>query len=72
MMRYLLDTGVASDFIYGRGGVRAKARERSRLGNPVGVGIPVVAELLAGAENSSLAPVNEVTCHAGIKADNAS
>jgi tRNA(fMet)-specific endonuclease VapC len=53
MMRYLLDTGVAGDFIDRRRSVYERAREEATRGNPIGIGIPVLGELAYGMEWSA-------------------
>jgi tRNA(fMet)-specific endonuclease VapC len=50
MTRYLLDTGIASDFINRRRGVHERARAEVAKGNRVGTGMPVLAELVYGIE----------------------
>jgi predicted nucleic acid-binding protein len=52
MKRFLLDTGVAGDFIDRRHGVYERAREEVAKGNRIGIGIPVLAELAYGIELS--------------------
>ena len=52
VIRYLLDTGIASDYINGRHGVYDRARIELAKGNRIGIGVPVLAELTAGIENS--------------------
>lgn len=52
MTRYLLDSGIASDFINQRHGVFERARSEVSKGNPIGIGLPVLAELVAGIEHS--------------------
>jgi tRNA(fMet)-specific endonuclease VapC len=52
MRRYLLDTGIASDFINRRRGVPDRAREELARGNRIGIGMPVLAELVFGIEQS--------------------
>lgn len=52
MTRYLLDSGIASDFINRRHGVYDRARLEVAKGNPIGIGLPVLAELVAGIEHS--------------------
>ena len=52
MRRYLLDTGIASDFINCRHGVPNKVADVFRRGDRVGIGTPVLGELLAGIELS--------------------
>jgi len=53
MTRFLLDTGSAGDYIHRRRGVYQRAREAVRTGHRVGIGLPVLAELWYGVENSS-------------------
>jgi len=53
MTRYLLDTGIAGDFIDRRHGVYDRARAEVADGNRVGVGLPVLAELAYGVEWSA-------------------
>ncbi len=52
MRRFLLDTGIAGDFIDRRRGVYEHARQAVARGNRVGIGIPVLAELVYGLEQS--------------------
>ena len=52
MRRYLLDTGIASDYINRRRGVFEKANDAVRRGGRVGVCVPVAGELFAGVELS--------------------
>jgi tRNA(fMet)-specific endonuclease VapC len=53
MTRFLLDTGSAGDYIHRRAGVYERAREAIKGGDRVGIGLPVLAELWYGVENSS-------------------
>ncbi|MBV9124821.1 MAG: type II toxin-antitoxin system VapC family toxin, partial [Planctomycetes bacterium] len=53
MRRYLLDTGIAGDFINHRGGVYDRSRAEVTRGNRVGIAIPVLAELAYGIERSA-------------------
>ena len=53
MTRYLLDTGSAGDYINRRSGVYERARQAVVDGHRVGIGLPVLAELWYGVENSS-------------------
>jgi tRNA(fMet)-specific endonuclease VapC len=53
MTRFLLDTGSAGDYIHRRRGVYERAREAVTAGDRVGIGIPVLAEVWYGVENSS-------------------
>ncbi len=52
MKRYLLDTGIASDYVNRRLGVFDKANAIVRGGSRIGVCVPVSGELLAGIELS--------------------
>ena len=53
MTRFLLDTGSAGDYIGRRRGVYARARDALLRGDRIGIGVPVLAELWYGVENSS-------------------
>ena len=53
MTRYLLDTGSAGDYIHRRKGVYEGARKAVADGHRIGIGLPVLAELWFGVENSS-------------------
>lgn len=53
MTRFLLDTGIASDYINRRHGVFERASSEAASGNRIGIGIPVLAELVAGIEQSA-------------------
>jgi tRNA(fMet)-specific endonuclease VapC len=53
MRRYLLDTGIAGDYINRRHGVHERAREEMARGNRIGIGVPVLAELYFGVERSA-------------------
>jgi tRNA(fMet)-specific endonuclease VapC len=53
MRRFLLDTGIAGDFIDRRRGVYERARAEVAKGNRIGVGMPVLAELAYGVELSA-------------------
>ena len=52
MRRYLLDTGIAADYIDRRNGVFERARARAKAGGTLGLGAPVLGELWTGAFNS--------------------
>ena len=54
MTRYLLDSGIASDFINRRHGVFERARAETSQGHRVGIGVPVLA---GGPGCSRVAPV---------------
>lgn len=53
MTRFLLDTNMAGHYINRRHGVFDRARIEVANGNPLGIGVPVLAELVAGIEHSS-------------------
>lgn len=52
MRKYLLDTGVASDFINRRNRVYELARELVRGGARIGITVPILGELWGGVELS--------------------
>lgn len=52
-MRLLLDSGIANDFINRRRGIYERAQAEVSQGNPIGVVVPVLAELVAGIEGST-------------------
>lgn len=51
-MRYLLDSGIAQDFINRRNGVRERADLARQQGNRIGICTPVLGELWSGVEGS--------------------
>ncbi len=53
MRRFLLDTGIAGDYVARRRGVYERAREAVARGDRLGIGVPVLAELWYGVENSA-------------------
>jgi tRNA(fMet)-specific endonuclease VapC len=53
MSRYLLDTGIAQDFINERNGVRERADDLRREGYRIGICTPVLGELWSGVEGSA-------------------
>jgi tRNA(fMet)-specific endonuclease VapC len=53
MSRYLLDTGIAQDFINQRNGVRERADAARKEGNRIGICTPVLGELWSGVEGSA-------------------
>jgi tRNA(fMet)-specific endonuclease VapC len=59
MRRYLLDTGIAQDFVSGRNGVRERASVERRHGHRIGVCVPGLGELWAGVEGSASRERNE-------------
>jgi len=52
-MRYLLDTGIAADYLNKRHGVFERVRAERAKGNTVGIATPVLAELAYGIEKSA-------------------
>lgn len=50
-MRYLLDTGIAGDVVFRRGVAGARVRRAALEGHVIGIGTPVLAEMLYGVEN---------------------
>jgi tRNA(fMet)-specific endonuclease VapC len=56
--RYLLDTGIAGDFVNRRGRVREQALAITRQGGRVGTALIVLGELVAGIEHSSSRDLN--------------
>jgi tRNA(fMet)-specific endonuclease VapC len=58
MKRYILDTGIASDYINRRAGVYAVARAAVARGDRIGIGIPVLGELWAGVQLSESRDLN--------------
>ena len=53
MTRFLLDTGSAADYIHRRRDIYDRARAAIKAGHRIGIGLPVLAELWFGVENSS-------------------
>jgi tRNA(fMet)-specific endonuclease VapC len=53
MRRYLLDSGVLSDYVSRRNDVVERVKEATHRGIHVGTATPVVGELFAGAEYST-------------------
>jgi len=53
MTRFLMDTGIAADYLNKRLGVFDRARAERAKGHPVGVAMPVLAELAHGVERSA-------------------
>lgn len=66
MRRYLLDTGVAGDFINSRRGVRQRVQEETRRGNRIGIGVPVLGELYYGIEYSATRDKNLQLLHVAL------
>jgi tRNA(fMet)-specific endonuclease VapC len=52
MTRFLLDSGILRKYINRRDGVYERARAEALRGNPIGTGLPVLAELVSGIERS--------------------
>ena len=53
MSRYLLDTGIAGDYINRRHGVFERAQAEMARGHQIGIGTPVLGELRYGVEAST-------------------
>ena len=53
MTRFLLDSGIANDFVHRRSSVSQRADEERHKGNRIGIGTPVLGELLAGLGGSA-------------------
>jgi tRNA(fMet)-specific endonuclease VapC len=66
MRRYLLDTGIASDYINRRNNVFERAREEVARGNRIGICAPVLAELLFGIELSATRERNLQRLHLAV------
>jgi len=52
MRRYLLDTGIAQDFVDRRHGILERVDEERHRGNRIGICVPVLGELWSGVEGS--------------------
>lgn len=52
MTRFMLDSGIANDYLNRRNGVYERARAELAKGNPIGIGTPILGELLSGIERS--------------------
>jgi hypothetical protein len=59
MRRFLLDTGIANDYIHRRLGVYTRAKAREALGDVLGICTPVLGELWDGVESSASRKRNE-------------
>jgi tRNA(fMet)-specific endonuclease VapC len=68
MRRYLLDTGMAGDFINRRRGVYERGQQEVASGNRIGIGIPVLAELVYGIEYSASRDRNLQRLHTALSA----
>ncbi len=53
MRRYLLDTGIAQDFMHRRNGVLERADTERHQGHRIGICTPVLGELWSGVEGSA-------------------
>ena len=51
--RYLLDSGPAFDAIFRRRGVHERVREARSRGAKIGIGVPVLGEIIGGVEASA-------------------
>lgn len=61
MRRFLLDSGIVSDWIDRRHSVDQRVAEAVRRGDRVGVGTPVIGELWGGVEFSSTSERNRAS-----------
>jgi tRNA(fMet)-specific endonuclease VapC len=52
MRRYLLDTGIAQDFVNRRHGILERVDEERHRGNRIGICVPVLGEFWSGVEGS--------------------
>ena len=62
MSRFLLDTGIAQDFMNRRHGVQDRADEKRRQGHRIGICVPVLGELWSGVEGSASRDRNIQPC----------
>lgn len=53
MTRYLLDSGITSDFVNRRGLVPGRVKDARLRGDRIGLGTPILGELIAGVRNSN-------------------
>jgi tRNA(fMet)-specific endonuclease VapC len=53
LRRFLLDTNTAADCIFRRKGIPERIKQARIAGHKIGIGMPVLAELVAGVENSA-------------------
>lgn len=56
--KYLLDTGPAFDLLFHRRGIRERVREARIRGFRIGIGMPVLGEIIAGVEASATRDAN--------------
>ena len=66
MTRFLFDSGIASDYVNRRHGVRERARLEVERGNVIGIGTPILAELVSGIEQSATRDRNFKTLKAAL------
>jgi tRNA(fMet)-specific endonuclease VapC len=59
LRKFILDTGIASDYINRRRGVYQKARQEKSIGSRIGIGTPILGELWAGIHGSASKDRNE-------------
>lgn len=64
--RYLLDSGPAADCIFRRRGVFERVREARQRGAKVGIGTPVLGEVVGGVEASGTRDANWDTLTRGL------
>lgn len=67
MKRYLLDTGMAGDLIYRRKDVYRRSQLARRRGDHIGISMPTVGELIAGAEYSATRDRNLPLVQKGVR-----
>lgn len=67
MSRYLLDSNAASHAIFRRRGFAERVMEARRGGHDIGMGIPVLGELYAGAEYSQSRDISLATLRRSLK-----
>lgn len=56
--RYLLDSGPTFDYIFRRRGVHERVKEARRSGAKIGIGVPVLGEIIGGVEASASRDAN--------------
>jgi predicted nucleic acid-binding protein len=59
LRKFILDTGIASDYVNRRRGVHQKVRQEKAIGNRIGIGTPILGELWAGSHGSASKDRNE-------------
>ncbi len=65
--RFLLDSGPAFEYIFRRRGVYERARDTRRTGAKVGIGVPVLGEIIGGIEASTSRDQNWDVVKHGLK-----